>query len=31
MQIDQTLELYGNEIKQQWSERLKVLAVQVSK
>ena len=31
MQIDQTLELYADEIKQQWSERLKVLAAQVSK
>lgn len=31
MQIDQTLELYGDEIKQQWSERLKMLAAQVSK
>lgn len=31
MQIDQTLELYGDEIKQQWSERIKVLAAQVSK
>lgn len=31
MQIDQTLELYANEIKKQWSERLKMLAEQVSK
>lgn len=31
MQIDQTLELYADEIKHQWSERLKVLAAQVSK
>jgi uncharacterized protein YndB with AHSA1/START domain len=31
MQIDQSLELYADEIKQQWSERLKVLAAQVSK
>jgi uncharacterized protein YndB with AHSA1/START domain len=31
MQIDQALELYADEIKQQWSERLKALAVQVSK
>jgi uncharacterized protein YndB with AHSA1/START domain len=31
MQIDQTLELYADEIKQQWSERLKMLAAQVSK
>ncbi len=31
MQIDQTLELYADEIKKQWSERLKVLAAQVSK
>lgn len=31
MQIDQTLELYADEIKQQWSERLKVLAAQLSK
>ena len=31
MQIDQTLELYADEIKQQWSERLKVLAAQVCK
>lgn len=31
MQIDQALELYADEIKQQWSERLKMLAAQVSK
>tara|TARA_B110000858_G_scaffold115070_1_gene131531 strand:+ start:50524 stop:51030 length:507 start_codon:yes stop_codon:yes gene_type:complete len=31
MQIDQTLELYADEIKQQWSERLKALTEQVSK
>ena len=31
MQIDQSLELYADEIKQQWSERLKALAAQVSK
>lgn len=31
MQIDQTLELYADEIKQQWSERLKMLAAKVSK
>lgn len=29
MQIDQALELYADEIKQQWSERLKMLASQV--
>jgi len=31
MQIDQCLELYADEIKQQWSERLKALSIQVSK
>ena len=31
MQIDQALEHYGEEIRQQWSERLKALASQVSK
>ena len=31
LQIDQTLEHYADEIKQQWSERLKVLAGQLSK
>lgn len=31
LQIDQTLEYYGDEIKQQWSERLKALSNQLSK
>jgi len=31
LQIDQTLEHYADEIKQQWSERLKALANQLSK
>tara|TARA_R110002073_G_scaffold154027_2_gene309056 strand:+ start:190 stop:696 length:507 start_codon:yes stop_codon:yes gene_type:complete len=31
LQIDQTLEHYGDEIKQQWSERLKALSNQLSK
>ncbi|MEX0964864.1 MAG: SRPBCC family protein [Pseudohongiellaceae bacterium] len=31
MQIDQSLEHYGDEIKQQWSERLKALSTQLSK
>ena len=31
LQIDQSLEYYGEEIKQQWAERLKVLSAQLSK
>ncbi|GJM11909.1 MAG: hypothetical protein DHS20C12_03120 [Pseudohongiella sp.] len=31
MQVDQSLELYADEIKKQWSERLKKLTAQVSK
>lgn len=31
LQIDQTLEHYADEIKQQWSERLKALAAQLSR
>lgn len=31
LQIDQALEHYGDEIKQQWSERLKALSNQLSK
>lgn len=31
LQIDQALELYGDEIKQQWSERLKALSAQLCK